>query len=75
MVVFEYVPQALLENLFMILVSILNKIPIFIIGKPGSSKSLAMELVQSNLNGEGGSAFFLRSFRLCCEICPAVSFL
>lgn len=39
--------EALCENLFMILVSVLNQIPIFVIGKPGSSKSLAMELVQS----------------------------
>lgn len=37
--------EALLENLFMILVSILNQIPIFVIGKPGSSKSLAMGLI------------------------------
>ena len=32
--------EALCENLFMILCSILNKISIFVIGKPGSSKSL-----------------------------------
>jgi hypothetical protein len=38
--------EALLENLFMILISILNRFPIFIIGKPGSSKSLAMQLIQ-----------------------------
>jgi hypothetical protein len=53
--------EALLENLFMILVSILNRIPIFIIGKPGSSKSLAMELVQSNLNGEASESAFLKT--------------
>lgn len=34
--------EAILENLFMILLSVLNQIPIFVIGKPGSSKSLAM---------------------------------
>lgn len=43
--------EALCENLFMILISVLNQIPIFVIGKPGSSKSLAMGLVQQNLNG------------------------
>ena len=42
--------EALCENLFMILVSLLNQIPIFVIGKPGSSKSLAMSKIQSNLN-------------------------
>lgn len=53
--------EALLENLFMILVSVLNKIPIFVIGKPGSSKSLAMNLIQSNLNGDASDTKFLRS--------------
>jgi hypothetical protein len=57
--------EALLENLFMILVSILNRIPIFIIGKPGSSKSLAVELVQSNLNGEASESPFLRTLPSC----------
>ena len=45
----------------MILISILNQIPIFVIGKPGSSKSLAMGLVQQNLNGEASDTDFLRS--------------
>jgi hypothetical protein len=53
--------EALCENLFMILVSVLNQIPIFVIGKPGSSKSLAMGLVQSNLNGSASETPFLRS--------------
>jgi hypothetical protein len=53
--------EALLENLFMILVSVLNHIPIFVIGKPGSSKSLAMGLIQSNLNGDAAENEFLRS--------------
>ncbi|KNC55646.1 uncharacterized protein AMSG_01915 [Thecamonas trahens ATCC 50062] len=53
--------EALCENLFMILVSVLNSIPIFVVGKPGSSKSLAMELVQANLNGDASENAFLRS--------------
>jgi RZ type zinc finger domain/AAA domain (dynein-related subfamily) len=53
--------EALLENLFMILVSVLNKIPIFVVGKPGSSKSLAMNLVQQNLNGDASENKFLKS--------------
>ena len=54
--------EDLCENLFMILISVLNQIPIFLIAKPGSSKSLAMGLVQSNLNGEASDNEFLRSF-------------
>jgi len=53
--------EALCENLFMILCSILNQIPIFVIGKPGSSKSLAMGLVQSNLNGDASDHPFLKT--------------
>ena len=53
---------ALCENLFMIFVSILNKVPIFVIGKPGSSKSLAMEIIASRFNGEVSRNDFLRSF-------------
>ena len=43
----------------MILISILDQIRIFVIGKPGSSKSLAMNLVQSNLNGDASDNDFL----------------
>ncbi len=44
----------------MILVCILNKIPIFVVGKPGSSKSLAMELLTNNLNGKASESQFFR---------------
>eukprot|EP00656_Telonema_subtile_P027205 TRINITY_DN2923_c0_g1_i1.p1 TRINITY_DN2923_c0_g1~~TRINITY_DN2923_c0_g1_i1.p1 ORF type:complete len:2755 (-),score=765.54 TRINITY_DN2923_c0_g1_i1:91-8355(-) len=53
--------EALCDNIFMILVSILNMIPIFVVGKPGSSKSLAMDIVQSNLNGDASENEWLRT--------------
>ncbi|XP_052812387.1 uncharacterized protein LOC128239961 [Mya arenaria] len=43
---------ALQENVFMIIVCILNKIPIFVVGKPGCSKSLAMQIIRNNLRGK-----------------------
>ncbi|KAH3743879.1 E3 ubiquitin-protein ligase RNF213 [Pelomyxa schiedti] len=43
--------EALLENVFVLLVCILNKIPIFLVGKPGCSKSLSMQLINRNLRG------------------------
>ncbi|KAK3603844.1 hypothetical protein CHS0354_042851 [Potamilus streckersoni] len=43
---------ALQENVFVILVCILNKIPIFVVGKPGCSKSLSMQIIRSNLRGK-----------------------
>ncbi|KAL3859950.1 hypothetical protein ACJMK2_010129 [Sinanodonta woodiana] len=42
---------ALQENVFIILVCILNKIPIFVVGKPGCSKSLSIQVIRSNLRG------------------------
>lgn len=53
--------EALRENLFMLLVSVMNQIPILLIGKPGCSKSLAMGVLQNNLNGEVSSRDFFKS--------------
>jgi hypothetical protein len=53
--------EALRENLFMLLVSIMNQIPILLIGKPGCSKSLAMGVLQNNLNGEVSSREFFKT--------------
>ena len=35
---------ALAENLFVVVVCILNKIPVFLVGKPGSSKTLTLQV-------------------------------
>ncbi len=43
---------ALKENVFAIIPCIMNKIPIFICGKPGCSKSMAISLIFENLKGE-----------------------
>lgn len=53
--------QALKENVFVLLVCILNKLPVFLVGKPGSSKTLSMQLIASNLRGEGSSDRFFRT--------------
>jgi len=53
--------EALRENLFMLLVSIMNQIPILLIGKPGCSKSLAMNTLQTNLRGNVSSKEFFKS--------------
>ena len=44
--------KALKENLFALFHCILSKIPIYIIGKPGCSKSLGMEILYDSLKGE-----------------------
>ena len=55
---------ALKENVFMMFVSIELKIPLFIVGKPGSSKSLAKTIISNNMQGnkcQDGS--ILRNFK------------
>lgn len=54
--------EALCENLFVLLVSVLNSIPVFVVGKPGSSKSLAVSILRANLNGRASATAFLRTF-------------
>ena len=44
-----------MENVFTTLVCVMNKIPILIIGNPGSSKSLAIKMLNSSLKGEHDS--------------------
>ena len=46
---------ALKENVFMMLVCIELKIPLFVIGKPGSSKSLAKSIVENSMQGVSSS--------------------
>lgn len=43
---------ALMENVFISFVCIRIKLPVFIVGKPGNSKSLAMQLLNSSLRGD-----------------------
>ena len=44
--------EALKENVFAMLVCIVNKIPILVCGKPGCSKTLAISLLMANLRGK-----------------------
>lgn len=48
--------SALMENVFTSLVCLMNKIPILIIGNPGSSKSLSIKMLNSNLRGENSNS-------------------
>ena len=44
--------KALLENLFALFVTINTKVPIFIVGKPGCSKSLSVQLINKSMKGK-----------------------
>lgn len=52
---------ALMENVFTSLVCLMNKIPILIIGNPGSSKSLSIKMLNSNLRGKNSFSNFCRN--------------
>jgi hypothetical protein len=54
--------QALMENLFVVTVCVLNRIPIFVVGKPGSSKTLTLQVIASNLQGKQSPVKFWRNY-------------
>ncbi len=44
--------RALRDNIFVLLACIVNRIPLFLCGKPGSSKSSAVQILITNLKGK-----------------------
>ncbi len=56
------VTRGLKENIFMTLVCSLSQTPLLIIGPPGSSKTLSVNVVSDNANGEDSSREFYRRF-------------
>ena len=57
-----FMNQALSENVFVTIVCILNRIPCFIVGKPGTSKTLAVQVIESNLQGAQSPKPFWRNY-------------
>ena len=53
--------KALLENIFSLFVTINNKVPIFIVGKPGCSKSLSVQLINKAMKGNSSSNLIFKS--------------
>ena len=43
--------RALKENLFVLFSCIMNRIPVFLCGKPGASKTSAVQILMNNLKG------------------------
>ncbi|XP_019856417.1 PREDICTED: E3 ubiquitin-protein ligase rnf213-alpha-like [Amphimedon queenslandica] len=54
---------ALRENIFMMIVCIENRLPLFIVGKPGSSKSLAKSIVSNSMQGRYSSNELLQRLK------------
>ena len=53
---------ALKENIYVTIVCILHRIPIFVVGKPGSSKTLTMQVISYNLQGDQSPSPYWRKF-------------
>ena len=54
---------ALRENVFMMAVCVDLRIPLFLVGKPGSSKSLAKSIVADSMRGPSSQTELLKSFK------------
>ena len=55
--------MALKENVFMMVICIELRIPLFLIGKPGSSKSLAKTIVSDAMRGNGAKYKLFREMK------------
>jgi len=55
--------KALRENIYMMIVCIENKLPLFVIGKPGSSKSLAKAMVSDSMKGKSSYDSLFRELK------------
>ena len=54
---------ALRENVFMMAICIELRIPLFLVGKPGSSKSLAKAVIHASMRGKSSSSELLKGFK------------
>ena len=59
---------ALRENIFMMFVCIELRIPLFLVGKPGSSKSLAKSIIENSLKGRNSKTEKMKQFKQVCYI-------
>ena len=59
---------ALKENVFMMLVCIELKIPLYVIGKPGSSKSLAKSVIETAMRGAASHVPLCHEFKQVCTL-------
>ena len=63
--------MALKENIFMMIVCIENRIPLFLVGKPGSSKSLSKAMIMEAMKGTASKSDFFKRMKQvsvhCCQ--------
>ena len=54
---------ALRENVFMMAICVELRIPLFLVGKPGSSKSLAKSIISESMRGKDSRNELLKNFK------------
>ena len=54
---------ALRENIFMMFICIELRIPLFLVGKPGSSKSLAKSIIENSMKGKNSRNAIMKNFK------------
>ncbi len=54
---------ALRENVFMMAICVELRIPLFLVGKPGSSKSLAKSIVSDSMRGKYSQSDLLKKLK------------
>ena len=55
--------EALRENVFMMVTSIELRLPLFVIGKPGSSKSLSKSIILKSMLGQDSEHPLMKIFK------------
>ena len=50
------------ENIFLLFVSVITKIPIIVIGNPGSDKSLSLQILYNSMRGKYSKNKFFQQF-------------
>ena len=58
---------ALSENVFMMAICTELRIPLFVVGKPGSSKSLAKDVISTNMKAGNSQSELFKSLKQVCE--------
>ena len=68
---------ALRENVFMMAICVELRIPLFLVGKPGSSKSLAKSIISDSMRGKHSKNELLKKFKevstLFCQNSPLMN--
>ena len=60
--------QALTENVFLMVICAELRIPLFIVGKPGTSKSLARSLVDDGMKGKSSPSLLFQNLKQCVQV-------